>query len=163
MSLRGYWPHRACERDLEEEAACPEVSTAVALLAAPRPVGGRLPWPTSLKSRWPALVGLASSDSEAVSSQLARGPVCSPPMPRSQPRSVQGPHCLFIVCGSLFYRPSRFFPPVSLSPTGPVPCTAVRCCNGNKRKWLATWLHLRGSGYTLGGGKKLIPWWWLSF
>ena len=108
MSLRLVGPYESLgERDLRVRPLCPSGSLrAVALLAAPRPVGAGEPCdgPTSLKSRWLCpLVGLASGDSEAVSSQLARGQSALPRCPGHSLGQFKDPVvCLFVLVGLCF-------------------------------------------------------------
>lgn len=173
MSLRLVGPSESLgERDLRVRPLRPSGSLpAVALLAAPRPAGAGEPCdgPASLKSRWLCpLVGLASGDSEAVSSQLKASLLS--PMARSQPRSVQGPRCWLICsCGSLFYRPSRFFPPVSLPPRSrPLHCGSLlqleireemKQSDSAPSPWL--WIHF---GWWEDSKESWwIPWWCLRF
>ena len=78
MSLRLVGPPESLgERYLRVRPLRPSGSLpALALTAAPRPAGveGPCDGPSSLKARWLCpLVGLASGNSEAVNSQLARG------------------------------------------------------------------------------------------
>ena len=79
---------------------------AMALMAALRPAGagGPCDGPASLKSRWLCpFVGLASSDSEAVNSQLAQGQSALPRCPGHSLGQFKDPVvCLFVLVGLCF-------------------------------------------------------------
>ena len=78
----------------------------MALMAALRPAGagGPCDGPASLKSRWLCpFVGLASSDSEAVNSQLAEGQSALPRCPGHSLGQFKDPVvCLFVLVGLCF-------------------------------------------------------------
>ena len=102
MSLRLVGPSESLdERYLRVRPLRPSGSLpAMALMAALRPAGagGPCDGPASLKSRWLCpFVGLASSDSEAVNSQLAEGQSALPRCPGHSLGQFKDPVvCLFV-------------------------------------------------------------------
>lgn len=134
MSLRLVGPYESLgERDLRVRPLRP-VGLCQPWLCWRPPGGGAgepCDGPTSLKSD-----GSAPREPErpATARQLVHSSheaSLLSPMPGHSLGQFKDPLLFICSCGSLFYRPSGFFPPVSpLSHLSPCPCPAVSCCNG---------------------------------